>query len=201
MMGDVFGRVLRPALKAALGAFLGLTLATATGAAADPTPVSPQPADSALKAGLSVVYYPTMVRLIEELEDWMDENPGQPGKPLKSLNYQTGESGALTSGIPYGVGAEISGLIKFDQAGTYSLVVNSNDGFTLSIGGEHILEDPGVHPDQYSGIAKVNIAEPGWYALEMLYFQRKGTSTLQLFWTPPGGDKMVVVPASAFAYM
>jgi hypothetical protein len=201
MMGDAFNRALRSLPGAALGLALGFVVAIGSAAALDVKPAKPQPGGSALKPGLSVVYYPTYVRLIEELEDWMEENPGQPGKPLKGLNYKTGDKGALTSGIPMGVGAAISGFIKFDQAGSYSLVVNSNDGFTLDIGGRHILEDPGVHPDQYSGIAHLDIKEPGWYALQMLYFQRKGTSTLQMFWTPPGGDKMVIVPDSAFGYL
>ena len=52
-----------------------------------------------------------------------------------------------------------------------------------------------------TGPVQATVAEPGWYPLDILYFERKGTSTLQLFWLPPGasGDR-VLVPAEAFGH-
>ncbi len=37
----------------------------------------------------------------------------------------------------------------------------------------------------------------------MLYFQRKGTATLELYWKPPGQEDadFVLVPAEAFAHI
>ena len=42
---------------------------------------------------------------------------------------------------------------------------------------------------------------PGWYALHVLYFQRKGSYALELHWQRPDGAKMETVPAEAFAYL
>jgi hypothetical protein len=50
-----------------------------------------------------------------------------------------------------------------------------------------------------SDIAAVEVKEPGWYPLHILYFQRKGTYALQLFWQKPGGEDKEIVPPEAFA--
>ena len=40
---------------------------------------------------------------------------------------------------------------------------------------------------------------PGWYSIEIDYYQRKGTAALRLKWTPPGGEESVV-PVEVFAH-
>jgi hypothetical protein len=108
----------------------------------------------------------------------------------------------LTSDGDDGVGAEITGLIHLAEPGFYSFAVRSNDGFRLWIGGEQILEDPDVHADRYSDIAEFQVTTPGWYPLRMLYFERKNTSTLELYWLPPSldVDSMPLVPAEVLAH-
>ena len=79
--------------------------------------------------------------------------------------------------------------------------LESNDGVRMEIGGHRIFLDPGVHADRYSQPVFVDIATPGWYPLSLLYFEKRNTATLQLFWTRPseeGGLKLV--PADAFAH-
>ncbi len=46
----------------------------------------------------------------------------------------------------------------------------------------------------------VEIEQAGWYPLEVLYFEKKNTSTVQLRWSPPGGVGFTAVPASAFKH-
>jgi hypothetical protein len=178
---------------------LALGLAAAgPAAAAEPRPLDPQPGSADLEAGLSVEYYYSYFRLIEEFEDWMADHEGSPGKPLPMLNYRVAGGTVLTSRSDNGVGAKIDGLIHLAKAGTYAFTVQSNDGFVLDIGGSPLLADPDVHSDRYSAIAKLTVTEPGW-----LYFERKGTSTLELYWRPPGEEDagMVFVPAAAFAHL
>ena len=58
------------------------------------------------------------------------------------------------------------------------------------------LEDPDVHPDRFSEIVDVEVPEAGWYPLEILYFERKNTSTLRLLTAgPDGGDLEIIDPA------
>jgi hypothetical protein len=181
---------------------LGLAIAGPAGAA-EPRPLDPQPGPGDLEAGLSVEYFEAFFREIEDFEYWMENNEGKPGEPIPALNYRVGGGTVLTSGKTDGVGAKIEGLIHLSKAGTYAFTVQSNDGFVLDLGGAPLLDDPDVHGDRYSRIAKPTIAQPGWYRLSVLYFERKGTSTLQLYWRPPGEEdaEFVMVPAAAFAHL
>ena len=198
----------RRALGLVLGAVLALGLGAGTVLAAapqplDPQPLDPQPGAGDLDPGLSVRYYRAFFRLIEEFVEWMADDEGEAGAPLPALDYRVAGGAVLTSGVEDGVGAKITGLIRLDKPGTYSLLVQSNDGFVLDIGGVPVLEDPDVHGDRYSKIAKLTVEQPGWYALYLLYFERKGTSTLELYWKQPGDEagNMALVPAEAFAHL
>ena len=187
-----------------IGLLVALSVAVAGPAgAAEPVPLDPQPGSGDLEAGLAVKYYNSFFREIEDLEWYMGKNEGEAGKPLPALNYRTAGHAVLTSDRTDGVGAEIEGLIHLAKSGTYAFSVRSNDGFVLDIGGVRLLEDPDVHGDRYSRIAKPAIAQPGWYRLSVLYFERKGTSTLELYWRPPGDEDadMAMVPAAAFAHL
>ena len=198
----------RRALGLVLGAVLALALGAGTVLAAvpqpqDPQPLDPQPGAGDLDPGLSVRYYRAFFRLIEEFDEWMADDEGEAGAPLPALDYRVAGGAVLTGGVEDGVGAKITGLIRLDKPGTYSLLVQSNDGFILDIGGVPVLEDPDVHGDRYSKIAKLTVERPGWYALYLLYFERKGTATLELYWKQPGDEAgaMALVPAEAFAHL
>ena len=172
---------------------------TAAGAqtVTDLAPASPQPAAADLAPGLAVLYFGYLGREVEDLESYDD---GRVGPPLANLDWDMGDGDVLTSGRSIGVGARITGFIRFPQAGVYQLVMNSNDGIKLVIADQPLIMDPTVHGDRFSDIASVNVPSAGWYPLLLHYFQRKGTATLQLFWQPPGGDRMVIVPAEHLAH-
>ncbi len=181
-----------------------LVAATVSAQDEGPLPLSPQPAGTALKPGIAVTYYYNFVRHIDELRRWMTYKEGIPGDPITMLNYNVGEDPMLTSTRSKGLGAHMTGAIYFEQAGSYSFSAMSNDGFELSIGGAVVLQDPEVHYDRMTDVVRVEIPTPGWYALEMHYFQRKGTARLELFWRPPwdkGDGEMSHVPAEVFAHI
>ncbi len=81
--------------------------------------------------------------------------------------------------------------------------MQSNDGVELTIGGQVVIRDPNVHADRYSELTLVEIDEPGWYRLELLYFEKRNTSTLELYWLPPGATAggLTFVPADSFAHI
>ena len=160
-------------------------------------PVSPQPGAGQVAPGLAVSYFAQMFQDVGEVAG---RSGGEAGPPLAQLN-DTPAQGApvLTSGKAVGVGAQIRGLIHFDKAGTYSFRVTSNDGVRVTLAGQLLAEDPGVHSDHTSLPVDVAIDQPGWYELSVDYFQKKGTATLVLLWTPPGGSE-APVPADAFAH-
>jgi hypothetical protein len=98
------------------------------------------------------------------------------------------------------VGAHITGFIQFAEAGTHRLRVTSNDGVRITLGGEMMFEDPGVHKAESSPDLVFDVAEPGWVPLDILYYQKKGTWALQLYWQPPGAPGFVPVPAASLKH-
>ena len=203
-------RSIRPGWRALA---LGLGLAVAALVAATPgaiaggtitglTPAKPQPKPAALKPGLAVTYYYGMVRHVDELATIAKYSKGNVGPPIPQLNYKVGQGNVMTSKFNNGVGAFIEGLINFAQTGTYVLKMQSNDGVKLEIGGKLIHLDPGVHVDTFSDPIPVEIDAAGWYPLSLIYFERRNTATLELYWSKPGGAEAVdFVPAEAFAHL
>lgn len=182
------------ALAAAVLLCVGFVIAAPlTGA----KPVSPQPAADKLNPGLAVSYNYAMFHYVSEVPK---AGKGKPGKPLANLDHKTDTGSVLSADASMGVGALITGFIKLDKPGTYVFKVLSNDGVKLTIGGVLIHEDPGVHSDMMSPPVELVITEPGWYPFAVDYFQRKGTSALKVYWTPPGGGESVV-PPEAFAHL
>ena len=176
-------------------------IATATTIAA-PKLADPQPVASDLEPGLAVRYYARKFNHIRELIDWEGYKDGSVGPPLPLLDYKTGTGEVLTSGKENLVGARITGLIHMAEPGSYTFAVNSNDGVRIWVGGDQILDDPDVHADRFSDPAWVTIEEAGWYPITVLYFEKKNTSTLQLYWLKPTDEPgpMLIVPAEHFAH-
>lgn len=185
---------------------MGLALTAAAAAASADTltgfkPLAPQPDPAALKPGLAVTYYFNKFNDVAEIPEWAKSHPGAAGAAIPMLNYNMGPGNVLTSDRDTGVGAAIEGLIHFAQAGTYELMMQSNDGVKLEIGGKLIHLDPGVHADRFSDPILLRVDVAGWYPLSLLYFEKKGAATLELYWLVPGaGDRLEFVPAKAFAH-
>lgn len=161
-------------------------------------PVNPQPAPDKTEPGLAVNYVFLMAHHVDDIEA---DTPGEPGPPLPQLNYQSGAGNVLTSDKSDGVGALIRGFIKFPTAGRWLMTAQSNDGVRVRLAGAVVIEDPDVHSDQFAANAEINITQPGWYELAVTYFERKSTSTLQLYWQPPGKSEFEIVPAAAFSHL
>lgn len=200
-------RVYRCALSTlAVAVSLGLPAVSAADAIKGLLPLSPQPAADAVKPGLAVEYLYQKFYTLDEIYD-ADVQP-EPGKPIPVLDQVTEQDASgedkivnvLTSDQSMMVGAFIRGIIHFEDVGNYVLYLVSNDGARFWVGGVMIWEDPEVHFDRESDSLELAIAEPGWYELKIDYYQKKGTSALQLLWTPPGGEKSVV-PADVLGHL
>jgi len=161
-------------------------------------PVNPQPAPDQTEPGLAVNYVFFNAHHVDDIEG---AGPGEPGAPLPQLNYQSGAGNVLTSDKSDGVGALIRGFINFPTAGRWLMTTQSNDGVRVRLAGAVVIEDPDVHSDQFAANAEINITQPGWYELTVTYFERKSTSTLQLYWQPPGKSEFEIVPAAAFSHL
>ena len=165
-------------LKTALSAAAISVLATASFTAPlKLEPADPQPTD--LKEGLSVVYnLDANPKTLDDAFDALDS--ARPGKPLLGMDYRDTADGdeTLTSGKAHKVVAGISGYVRFDAPGVYLVDFMSNDGLQMSIGGQEVAFFDGVHPCEATETVEVEVPEAGWYEMEGVYFQRKGTACL-----------------------
>lgn len=175
----------------------------AFGASAGPVtlrPADPQPEEGALLPGLSVRYaYPPEVRFLREAEEWL-ESGSEPGAPLTGLRHRETMEGepTLTARQATRVAAAISGFVRFEQAGPHRVEFFSNDGLQVSIGGSVISKHDGRHPCESDGYHDVIVPEPGWYEIDLLYFQRLGGACLMMKWAA-GDEKLGWAPDEAFA--
>lgn len=163
-------------------------------------PADPQPAAADLTPGLAVSYgYGGDMRSLDNAEAKLKR--AKPGPALRGLSYDDNTEGekALTSDKAQKVAAAISGFIRFEKAGTFEVEFVSNDGIEASIGGQQVALNDGVHSCDPAGAVEVVVPQPGWYALEATYFQRKGTACLMMDWNADG--RMGPTPDSAFAHI
>ncbi len=162
------------------------------------TPAAPQPASEQMQGGLAVRYAKKFVR---HVDDCPTVDDSRQGPALSQLDWDTGEGEVLTSGENNGVCAHISGYLRFPAPGVYILTAKSNDGLRVTLSDRVIIEDPDVHSDRFSDEVRLRIEHDGWYELRIVYFERKATSTLELYWLPPGKAQLELVPKHAFGHI
>jgi hypothetical protein len=194
--------------RASLAAAMALAILTAgcaalwgpAGVLPDP-PSPPLPLETRLPPGLAVRYVDVFVRHVDQLpRGAAAAAKSRTGPPLPFLDHRFGRGEVFDSGRNRGVGMEITGYIRCHRAGDYRFQALSNDGVRVYLDGKTIIDDPGQHADQLSNEALVTIAAPGWYALGLRYFQRKGTAALGLYWKGPGDAAFHAVPPEALAH-
>jgi hypothetical protein len=193
----MYPRLFHSAVGAVLGVMIPLGTAMAGPTITGVRLAEPQPTGDQLAPGLAVQYTYAIMNYIGEMKGRKFES----GPPLTHLDWRMGSGIVLTSKAREGVGAIITGLIRFDTPGVYGFDVTSNDGVRLEIGGQRIHEDPGVHSDTTSDRIDVKIDQPGWYPIQIMYFQKRYTATLVVRWIGPGETgKLTPVPPAALAH-
>jgi len=177
--------------------FVAACLAFTGAAALAQAPAQPQPDAGKLQPGLATGYYFANYKDVGEFKPMARHT----GAPVMQLNFPAGSHGnVLTTQSPEGVAADIKGFIKLDRPGPWKFRMLSNDGVRVTLGGKQIIDDPSVHADHMADSPMIDVKEPGWYELRVMYFQRKGSWALTLYWQPPGGADDIV-PGEAFAHI
>ncbi|MBM3555609.1 MAG: hypothetical protein FJX47_08655 [Alphaproteobacteria bacterium] len=156
-----------------------------------------RPQASELVAGLSTQYWYYDFRNLRDLLDLSSRRQGNPGDAIAQVNGVFGEGQVLTSGVSDFVGARIEGFINLAEPGRYTFTANSNDGVRVDIAGLKITEDPLPHPDRFSPPGFIDVVTPGWHPIRVYYYERRGSATLQLYWTRPGQSTPEIVPAAS----
>lgn len=148
-------------------------------------PANPQP--TGLKPGLAVNIYFADFGHVDEVVDIASRKDPLVGEPLADLSFRSSGK-VLGTKFDNLVGAVITGYVRFPEARGYRLRVVSNDGVRVTLSGQTIYEDPKPHPDRTLGPVDVEIPEAGWYPIEVVWFERKGSHALQLAWSAEGGS-------------
>jgi len=95
-------------------------------------------------------------------------------------------------------GAAWMGSIWIAQPGTYNFAVPSDDGASLTINGQVLVQDWNYQgqpvPGNESGT--ITFSSPGWYPVLIHYFQGDGASGISFDWMPPGTSSYSLVPSS-----
>jgi len=77
----------------------------------------------------------------------------------------------------------IDGFIHCDQAGIHAFTLESDDGSTLEIDGQRVVDHDGLHgPTRMTGKAALDL---GWHRFTIRYIEADGGETLKLLWTTP----------------
>ena len=90
----------------------------------------------------------------------------------------------------------LTGKIRVEQAGSWSFRLTSDDGSRLNIGGARVVNNDGDHATQ-SETGSTTLSA-GRHAFEVLFYENRGHTTLELEWRGPGVSDWEIVPASAF---
>jgi alpha-mannosidase len=95
------------------------------------------------------------------------------------------------------IGLTFTGFVQVPREGLYTLHLWSDDGSTLLLGGEPLIDNDGLHG---RGEGKVNVAlKAGFHAIEVRFFQRGGGADLELTIEGPGMP-LQAVPAEMLFY-
>jgi hypothetical protein len=154
------------------------------------------------RSGLSVIYIYQKYRNVDQVPTGKAAlRMGRRGAPVPVLNHQSGkEDSVLASGRSQGVGMVLEGFLDLKKTGTYRWQALANDGVRMFIDEKMIFEDPKVHGDRLTPVGTIQVSRAGRHPVRIVYFQRKGTAALKLYWQPPGADGFSLVPAEVYRH-
>ncbi len=145
--------------------------------------------ESRFAEGVRVAYFETR---IESVHDLLDPEP-----PAEVPDAEPRAGAAIAPEISL-LGRErdedfalrFTGYLRAPADGVYRFTLLSDDGSALWIGDEIVVDHDGLHgPSEKAG--EVALAA-GHHPVTVIYFQAGGGKALDLFVTPPGGERMSV---------
>ncbi|WP_170429240.1 PA14 domain-containing protein, partial [Ruegeria arenilitoris] len=149
-------------------------------------------AEMSFSTGFSAKYFDVDHRLskLDDL-DWSADPSHQ--EVISEINYTNGHDSFWEGGSKDTFGVEIKGNIEVEEGGTFTFFLGADDGATLIINGQPVVENDGVHGFRTrSGEIEL---EPGTHAIEIRYFENYGRAGLKLEWEGPGLDGRELVAA------
>jgi hypothetical protein len=147
---------------------------TAFRQAVEPGPVEP---------GVHYNYYAGTYRMVSDFEG---EEPVKTGR-VTHFTIEPRESETF-------FGFNFKGYIHVPEDGLYTFYLKSNDGSTMYLAEELIIDNDGLHPAVER--SRTLALKKGYYPVVVKYFQEGGTNMMVVSWKGPVMDKQEI-PASA----
>jgi hypothetical protein len=116
--------------------------------------------------------------------------------PIKTGSTPNVDISIRTAGVDDHFAFVWDGTITVPTAGTYTFETISDDGSKVNFNGITIVNNDGAHaPVSKTGTITTNMA--GAYPIRIIFFEKDGGETMQLYWSGPGIARQLI-PDAAF---
>ena len=148
-------------------------------------PISSCPTNSRLVAGITGNYFNnrtltapvTSVRLDGPINfDWAAGTPGPAGIAADNFSVSW------------------NGYIYVTQSGLHRFQTNSDDGVSLTVNGDLLIDQWNDHSATVHTSAAVNLEAGKAYPIKLEFYENAGTAVIQLRWQTPGSAAYVAIP-------
>ena len=142
----------------------------------------------AAKNGLSYNYYKGSWTRLPDFQTLTPQNSG--------TVYQFGFDGIIFQDEEFAL--QLSGKIKIDDPGEYTIYTRTNDGSRLYINHKLIVENDGQHgPQERQGLVYL---KAGLHKIDLEYFQAGGGLFLEVYYEGPETTKSQIAPFQLFKH-
>ena len=152
--------------------------------------------------GLISEYYATGLSSLTTIPDFSDFTPDFVGLEddidfaETDVAWVTSQGTDLGSSFVDDFAARWRGKVQAAATGTYTFILQSNDGSKLFIDAELVIDHDGAHAfTSKQGI--VTLSE-GFHDIEIQYFDGSGSAGIQLRWIPPSSSEQVIPASNLF---
>ncbi|CUH31958.1 Beta antigen [Jannaschia seosinensis] len=156
------------------------------------TPVSEEPATEEpavvpgnFNEGLRAEYFALDGRVSSLANIDFDRTPDATGTVADLDTYKSYDP-FWADGPESNFAARYTGGFEVQQAGSYTFHLTSDDGSRLSIDGQDVIGNDGLHPSRTESVTLD--LDAGFHDLGVLYFEASGAQTLRLEWQGPDTD-------------
>jgi subtilisin family serine protease len=139
----------------------------------EPTPVPTLPPTPVYSDGLNYRYYHGFWLRVPDFDSMRPVASGTISELSLSVAKRKSQFGIV-----------FEGLVWVPTSGTYTFYLKSDDGSLLSIDGNRVVVNDGLHgPRERTGTVEL---APGFHSIRIDYFQLLGGTSLNLQWSGPG---------------